>query len=176
MNTTQAMLLFPDLLDPKQLDAGDASDGWYTPPWLIEKARFVLGAIDLDPATCEAAQAIVRAEHYYTEHENGLIQPWHDRMWINPPYSASTAWVRRAIREYQAGTISAALVLTNSYTETGWWQDLATVATMLLFRGRLEFWHPLKRATRNRTGQTLAYLGPDRDRFVAAFQSLGIIR
>ncbi len=172
----QASLLFPDLIDPKVLDAGDASDGWYTPPWLIEKARMVLGVIDLDPATCEAAQAIVRAGTHYTEHEDGLIQSWHGRMWINPPYSAPTPWVRRAVAEYQAGKVEAALILTNSYTETGWWQDVAAVATVLFFRGRLNFWHPAKVTTQNRTGQTLAYLGADKTRFIEVFQSFGVIR
>lgn len=174
--TQQAAILFPDLIDPKALDAGDVSDGWYTPPKYIALAREVLGAIDLDPASCSAAQAVVQAERYYTEHEDGLIQPWFGRMWINPPYSAPTPWVRRAVSEYQAGNVSAALILTNSYTETGWWQDLAAVATVLFFRGRLNFWHPDKVATQNRTGQTLAYLGSDRDRFVAVFGSHGVIR
>lgn len=172
----QTLLLFPDLIDPKQLDAGDASDGWYTPPWLIEKARTVLGAIDLDPATCEAAQAVVKAAHYYTEHEDGLVQPWYGRMWINPPYSAPTPWVRRAIGEYLAGHIDAAIILTNSYTETGWWQDLAAHASMLFFRGRLNFWHPEKTSTQNRTGQTMAYLGLDRDKFATVFCTHGVIR
>lgn len=176
MTTSQTALLFPDLIDPKMLDAGDATDGWYTPPWLIEKARIVLGTIDLDPATCEAAQAIVKAEQFYTEHENGLIQPWYGRMWINPPYSAPTPWVRRAILEYQAGHITAALILTNSYTETGWWQDVAAVATVLFFRGRLNFWHPEKTTTQNRTGQTMAYLGTERTRFIETFGALGVIR
>lgn len=176
MTNVQATLLFPDLIDPKQLDAGDASDGWYTPPWVIEKARMVLGAIDLDPASCEAAQAVVQASAFYTEHEDGLIQPWYGQMWINPPYSAPTPWVRRLLAEWRSGSIAAALMITNSYTETGWWQDLAAEATMLFFRGRLNFWHPAKTATQNRTGQTLAYLGPDRDRFVAVFGPLGVIR
>lgn len=176
MTTQQATLLFADLIDPKALDAGDASDGWYTPSWLIEKARTVLGTIDLDPATCAAAQAIVKATHFYTEHENGLIQPWYGRMWINPPYSAPTPWVRRVIAEYQAGTVQAAIILTNSYTETGWWQDIAAVSTMLFFRGRLNFWHPDKVSTQNRTGQTMAYLGPDRARFIELFHTYGIIR
>jgi ParB family chromosome partitioning protein len=176
METQQATILFPELIDPKSLDAGDASDGWYTPPKYIALAREVLGAIDLDPASCSAAQAVVQAGRYYTEHEDGLIQPWFGRMWINPPYSAPTPWVRRAITEYREGHIDAALILTNSYTETGWWQDLAAVATMLFFRGRLNFWHPDKTATQNRTGQTLAYLGPDKARFTAIFESHGVIR
>lgn len=168
--------LFDDLINPRDLDASDESDGWYTPSWLIDRARQMLGAIDLDPATCEAAQSVVQAARYYTATENGLIQPWHGRMWINPPYSAPTPWVRRLINGYRTGDITSALMLTNSYTETNWWQELATVGTILFFRGRLQFWHPGKTSDRNRTGQTLAYLGPDVDRFRAVFADLGVIR
>jgi ParB family chromosome partitioning protein len=171
----QSAIMFPELIDPKALDAGDASDGWYTPPKYIALAREMLGEIDLDPASCSAAQAVVRAIQFYTEHEDGLKQPWSGRMWLNPPYSAPTPWVRRAIAEYREGHIQAALILTNSYTETGWWQDLAAEATMLTFRGRLNFWHPEKTTTQNRTGQTMAYLGSDISRFVEVFGHLGLI-
>jgi len=61
-------------VNPRELDAGDASDGWYTPAHLIAAAREVLGAIDTDPATCAAAQAVVQAAAWYTETENGLLQ------------------------------------------------------------------------------------------------------
>jgi len=176
MSTTQGRLLFPDLLDPKQLDAGDASDGWYTPPHLIAAARLVLGAIDVDPATCAAAQAVVQAATWYTEVENGLIQVWRGRLWLNPPYSAPTAWTDKALGHYRAGDVPAALILTNSYTETGWWQRLATAGTMLFFAGRQQFWHPDKASGSNRTGQTLCYLGPDAARFRAVFGRYGMIR
>lgn len=174
--TLQQSIAFADLLDPRQLDAGDASDGWYTPPWLIEKARAVLGGFDTDPATCAAAQAVVQAETWYTEVEDGLAHVWTGRLWLNPPYSGPARWTRKALAYYAAGDVTAALILTNTYTETGWWQELAVAGTMLFFRGRLNFWHPDKVATQNRTGQTLCYLGPDRDRFCEVFGSLGVIR
>ncbi len=172
----QQSIAFPDLLDPRQLDAGDESDGWYTPPWIVEAAREVLGGIDMDPATCAAAQSIVKAGTWYTEAEDGLAHIWHGRLWLNPPYSAPTVWVRKAIQHYKAGDVPAALIITNSYTETGWWQDLAAVATILFFRGRINFWHPEKTSTQNRTGQTMAYLGSDVDRFRAVFGRYGAIR
>jgi ParB family chromosome partitioning protein len=173
---TTKVWMFDDLTNPLELDAGEESDGWYTPTWLIEKAREVLGGIDLDPATCEAAQSVVQAARWYTKPDNGLVQPWSGRVWLNPPYSAPTAWVRKAITAYQDGSVTAALILTNSYTETGWWQELAQVGAMLLFRGRLQFWHPAKVSDRNRMGQTLCYLGTERERFVNVFEALGVIR
>jgi hypothetical protein len=39
---------------------------WYTPSTYIEKARRVLGRIDIDPASCEAAQTVVNASHFFT--------------------------------------------------------------------------------------------------------------
>lgn len=168
--------MFEDLSNPLELDAGSNSDGWYTPNYIIDAARAVLGGIDCDPASCEAAQSVVKAATWYSKAEDGLQQPWHGRLWLNPPYSAPTVWVRRVLQEYKIGNVSAALILTNSYTETNWWQELASVGTMLFFRGRLQFWHPEKTSDRNRTGQTLCYLGPDRDRFVEVFQVHGAIR
>lgn len=176
MTALQQNIAFPDLIDPRQLDAGDASDGWYTPPWMIEKARALLGGFDTDPATCAAAQAVVQAATWYTEVENGLLHTWTGRLWLNPPYSGPAKWTDKALAHYAAGDVSAALILTNSYTETGWWQRLATAGTMLFFAGRMNFWHPLKTATQNRTGQTLCYLGRERERFAAEFGTLGVIR
>lgn len=174
---TNASWLFDDLSNPLALDAGTNSDGWYTPAWLIEKARVVLGgAIDTDPASCEAAQSVVQAAMWYTKAQDGLQQPWRGRLWLNPPYSAPTPWARRAITEYRAGNVSAALILTNSYTETNWWQELAAAGVMLFFRGRLQFWHPEKTSDRNRTGQTMCYLGPDVETFRETFRADGVIR
>lgn len=176
MTTTQHSIMFSDLVNPREMDAGDASDGWYTPPWLIEMARALLGGFNTDPATCAAAQAIVKADNWYTEAENGLEQVWTGTLWLNPPYSGPTKWTDKALGHYLTGDVSAALILTNSYTETGWWQRLAAQGTMLFFSGRLNFWHPLKTSTQNRTGQTLCYLGTERQRFVEIFGRLGVIR
>ena len=59
----------------------------YTPAIYIEAARLVLGAIDLDPATSEQAQLLVRATKFFTEKTDGLKQEWHGRVLpANPPY------------------------------------------------------------------------------------------
>lgn len=60
------------------------NDEWYTPPEIIRS----LGEFDLDPATSETAYAMNRsAENYYTAKDDGLIQRWQGRVWLNPPYS-----------------------------------------------------------------------------------------
>jgi hypothetical protein len=57
-----------------QLLNSSASAEWFTPPRYIEAVREVLGAIDLDPASCESANRIVQATRYFTAADNGYTR------------------------------------------------------------------------------------------------------
>ena len=59
--------------------AGYDGDEWYTPGDIIERARAVLGEIDLDPASNAHAQKTVRAKRFYTKDDDGLSKPWSGR-------------------------------------------------------------------------------------------------
>jgi hypothetical protein len=39
----------------------------------------------------------VPADEHFTIEDDGLEQPWRGRVWMNPPYSRATPWVRRFI-------------------------------------------------------------------------------
>ena len=47
------------------------SPEWFTPACYIKAVREVLSSIDLDPASCEAANRIVQARCYFTAADNG---------------------------------------------------------------------------------------------------------
>ena len=49
---------------------------WYSPAEIVTAARDVLGGIDLDPASCDVANAVVQASRIFTVADNGLEQPW----------------------------------------------------------------------------------------------------
>ena len=112
------------------------SNEWYTQPKYIEAAREVMGAIDLDPASCAAANQIVKATRYYTQEQNGLEQDWTaESIWINPPYNRTVSMLGRRlslikafsdklIREYEAGHVKQAILLATSEVNAKWFQPL----------------------------------------------------
>lgn len=63
-----------------------ASNSHYTPPEIVAAARATLGGtIDLDPASCEKANAIVGAGRYFSAEDNGFTKAWWGRVLLNPP-------------------------------------------------------------------------------------------
>jgi len=149
---------------------------WYTPGEILEAARDVLGEIDLDPASCAAANEVVRAKTYYTIEDDGLTQPWHGRVWMNPPYGRGLVdrFVTRLCECIETGDVTEAIVLVNNATETKWAQALLNVAAAVCFpSGRIRFWNPDKENASPLQGQALFYVGPNPGVFAARFRPLG---
>lgn len=106
---------------------------WYTPPILFAALRL---SFDLDPASPGATVVPwIPATRHITFDEDGLAEPWHGRVWLNPPYGPDLpAWVDKMC-EHGNG-----VMLTASRTETRWWQQAATSAdVVVLLRERLHF-------------------------------------
>lgn len=152
---------------------------WYTPSEYIEAVRRVIGSIDLDPASCAQANEVVKAKKFYTLEDDGLSQPWHGKIWLNPPYNMPLVelFTNRAIESYKANTIEQAVVIVNNATDTSWFHALLTeCGIMCLPRGRVKFWGPDGEATAGaRQGQVLFYLGKNKSAFAKEFGKLGII-
>jgi hypothetical protein len=59
---------------------------WYTPPEIISLARELMGSIDLDPASSEAANLIVKAKRFWTKENSPLTCRWEaESVFLNPP-------------------------------------------------------------------------------------------
>lgn len=93
------------------------SNEHYTPPHIVLAARAVLGRIDLDPASCAAANTLVQASRFFSKYEDGLAREWSGRVFLNPPggrvgaISEQKKWWRKLADEYAAGRVIAAIYL-----------------------------------------------------------------
>lgn len=145
---------------------------WYTPSPIIEAARRVLGGIDLDPASCETAQRTVGAASYYTRDDDGLSREWCGRVWMNPPFGKTIrSWTQKLRAEFEAGRVSAAVVLVPASVDTRWYRELDEVAALTChMNGRLRY----SNATNSAPFRTaLLYFGPDVARFRRVFSAIG---
>ena len=152
---------------------------WYTPPEYIEAARAVMGDIDLDPASTPEANEIVQAKKIYTESDDGRMQEWNGRVWMNPPYSYEyiSDFCEKLSDEFSVGRITEACVLVNNATETYWFQGLCQFAQAICFPAkRIKFWHPAKEEKASPLqGQAVLYFGDNVDLFMDAFRRFGVM-
>lgn len=149
---------------------------WYTPKEYIESAKAVMGEIDLDPASTKEANAVVGAKHFFTISDNGLDQDWQGRVWMNPPYAQPLiAQFVAKLDEYVAsGDVTAAIVLVNNATETGWFQLLLGNAAAVCFpTGRVRFWAPGRDSATPLQGQALLGIGVNATVFCDRFSRHG---
>lgn len=157
-------------------DAYDSND-WGTPPDHVEAVRRVLGEIDLDPASSDRAQRIVRAHRHYTVADDGLARTWKGRVFCNPPYSQPLCarFVAKFVDEVQSGRVTKGIILLNASTDTAWWHDLASRYDACFTRGRMAFLRPDGAAAEgNRVGQVYFAAGCGRE-FHTVFASIGLV-
>jgi len=150
---------------------------WYTPSEIIERARSVMGSIDLDPASSADANRVVKADRFYSEEEDGLKQPWNGNVWMNPPYSQPLIqqFSDRLVEAFTGGDVTSAVVLVNNATETRWAQSLLGAASAVCFpSARVKFWHPSKTSAPLQ-GQMILYFGRNEKDFSQAFQDMGVV-
>jgi hypothetical protein len=161
---------------PQRVYSGDAE--WYMPAPVLALVREVLGPIDVDPASCAAAQAVVGATTFYTAEDDGLGHPWYGTVFCNPPYSMPLVarFCGKLLEELDAGHTTAAILLINSVTDTDWFHAIAPRAAALCFTdGRIAFQHATREGLRPCQGQALLYFGPHVERFDEVFAPLGLL-
>jgi ParB family chromosome partitioning protein len=153
------------------------ADTWFSPPCYIEAARATLGVIELDPASCPAAQKKVQARKYFDKEQDGLKQPWQGKVFLNPPYftGSMSAFIEKLLAHYPQD-VPQAIVITNNASDSSWWQRLAKAATCVCFpSGRTPFYRPDGTPGTSLQGQTIFYLGLNRQRFHQHFGGYGLI-
>jgi len=152
---------------------------WYTPIAYVDAARAVMGSIDVDPASSDIANQIVKATKYYTIEDDGRSQSWQGNIWMNPPYAQPliSEFCELLVQKYKAGEVRQACVLVNNATETVFYQNMLKVCGAVCFiKGRVKFIDeegmesgaPLQ-------GQTILYFGDKINEFAMVFQAFGVV-
>jgi phage N-6-adenine-methyltransferase len=159
------------------LAQGSGQNEWYTPQYIVERARAVMGAIDLDPASNPEANETVQAATYYTAEDDGLEHEWLGRVWLNPPYSRDLMprFVAKLIEEYKAGRTTSAILVSHNNTETDWFQSLAGASAAICFPDtRIKFYRG-EHVAAPVNGQVFFYLGRETSAFIDHFRPLGVV-
>jgi len=107
---------------------------WYTPPEIFELLKFP--EFDLDPASPGVEKVPqIPAKKHYTIKDNGLLQNWEGRVWLNPPYGQDTAiWLDKLALHGNG------IALVFARTDTLWFHTIACKADAVCFlNGRVKF-------------------------------------
>ncbi len=110
-----------------------ATDSWITPKEIVT----ALGEFDLDPCQC-SPQPWRCANKYFTIEDDGLIQPWFGRVWLNPPYSNAWEWMERLADHGRGTALIFARTEVKGFVDQVWRRADA----VMFLHGRLFFHHP----------------------------------
>lgn len=127
------------------------TDERYTPQWIFDGLGLTF---DLDPASPEGGGDCVPALAKFTKADDGLSRPWHGRVWLNPPFSESTAWADR-FRDHGNG------VFLGPVANGRWWVDLVRHADVIWHCRDFAFTHPTHAGKRSSMPLAMIAIGDD---------------
>uniref|UniRef100_UPI0039C61A4B DNA N-6-adenine-methyltransferase n=1 Tax=Calothrix sp. CCY 0018 TaxID=3103864 RepID=UPI0039C61A4B len=151
-----------------------SSDEWYTPPHIFELVIKVVGQITLDP--CADQGKHIPAALHYTAMDDGLIQEWNGRVFINPPYSQPGVWIKKLQAEIAQGRVTEAIVLVPAATDTKWLSPILKSQPVCFWTGRIKFLDTsYKPRLSARQAHCLVYWGENWERFKEIFDPYGVV-
>ncbi len=129
------------------------SQDWITPKLIIDD----LGPFDLDPCSSETQPWLCAKENWTL---GGLSRPWHDFVWLNPPFHRYEvgAWI------WKLANHGKGIALVHARTEAEWFEPIWRKANAIGFlKDRLYFHYPDGRRADANSGApaVLAAFGPD---------------
>jgi hypothetical protein len=110
-----------------------ANTTWLTPKSLIDS----LGTFDLDPCCPQTMPWPTAKRMFHYPKNDGLVEPWEGRVWLNPPYGKEIEnWLRK-MADHRNG-----IALVPAKTEVRSWFFpfvWATADAVLFIKGRVHF-------------------------------------
>lgn len=133
---------------------GDGSDLWMTPTWIVLEIERVLGLRFVVDAACNVESDVIArlgrnvGLSMTWPKLDGLQESWSARVdlvpgavWVNPPYSVSSRWIRKAVYERRQGVESVFLIPARTDTKA-FHEHIVRHADVYFIAGRLEFEPP----------------------------------
>jgi len=149
----------------------------YTPQYILDAVIACMGAIDLDPCSNSREIPNVPAARHYTAQDNGLVQPWEGRVFLNPPFGPGVErWFSKSYQERAADRITEAIVLWKSATETAAWKTLTVISCRVCFpSARIRFVGPQGNESGPTFSPALFYVGTRAEVFEKTFTGIGAV-
>lgn len=124
------------------------SDSWGTPAWITD----ALGRFDLDPCAMPTPARQIALTNY-TEREDGLVQEWAGRVWLNPPFNRYERpyWMERMSRHNFGTMLIPAACETAPFAKYVW----GVAKGILMLRERPYFLKPDGTRARSNSGCTI---------------------
>jgi phage N-6-adenine-methyltransferase len=140
------------------------SDEWYSPKSLFDDLNL---HFDLDVASAIDNKSHVPATRRYTIEDDGLVQTWEGRVWMNPPYSKPSPWVTKWLEHCNG-------IALLPMAKSRWFNELMqSEAKFVLLPSTFKFDSPEGKPLSLMMGSTLWALGDDN---VEAISRLGKVR
>jgi hypothetical protein len=159
------------------------TDERFSPPSMLEYRDAVWPeGTDTDPAW--HPRSFSRARRCYTKRDDGLVQVWKGRVWLNPPWSSPGPWLDRLL-EHVTSRAHLLLELEGMFAvrndpSTAWFKRAWAHADAVAFLGertRYHQWDPRARQVVEcgtpEFGSVIFYFGPRADTFVAEGRKRG---
>jgi hypothetical protein len=75
-----------------------------------------------------------------THEDDGLKQPWHGTVFLNPPYDALPAWTSKMLAEFASGRVHKLVAVLPARLDTNsWWAITSSGAATFILKRRLRF-------------------------------------
>ena len=117
---------------------GETSE-WYTPPEIFAALRLEFA---LDPAHpgVGTQHCCVPVKRVFTKADDGLMQRWHNLVWLNMPFGGRNGHVPWLRKFFDHGN---GVAIVRAYTSSAWWHAEMPKAELILFpRGKTKFIRP----------------------------------
>lgn len=171
------MTLQDILMNNSQLINQDSGNfEYYTPIEYVNSAREVMGSIDLDPASSETANKLIKATKFYSE--DSLNKPWFGNIWLNHPFSRANnpLFIKHLVDWYESMSGRQACCITFAATSEKWFRPLLEYPQCFI-HGRTNYYLPNGEKKKGVTkGSVITYLGKNVAGFEAEFSQYGTVK